>query len=377
MVRIRLATYIQNILIVVSAVVLYSCNSKPEFVFLGEAEGRAENFGSEIEVTNENIEQLYQKYDTYQLFDGEYYLIRSKQSYNNSRYLSRLIRMKEGKQVAAKTFYDCSIDTCNVLEFGNKLLIGLNSLQNNYYNPTSHKAKVVILNKDLSPVIGSIFSSKKGHTYIQSLFVCSDNTFICSLESAEVIGNPYGQHQYRFRPDFSIIDSIYTVTWSSEYEIVRGQMDLTKPDWGNDLSDEELMRKKDEKEKKCVANDMLPIAETLPQRNDSVNKKVDSSKIAPVAAEPIKEKEFITVQEPVAKPLTQKERFDNAKRRKDWNSMKQLADEGYSPAYLPLARHYMKNSRQHGLAKKYAEKAKRAGLSGAKEILNELEDLDF
>lgn len=376
MIRIRLITYIQNILIVVSAVVLYSCNSKPEFVLLGEAEGRAENFGSDIEVTTENIEQLYQKYDTYQLFDGEFYLIRSKQSYNNSRYLSRLIRMKEGKQVAAKTFYDCSIDICNVLEFGNKLLIGLNSLQNNYYNPTSHKAKVIILNKDLSPVIGSIFSSKKGHTYIQSLFVCSDNTFICSLESAEVIGNPYGQHQYRFRPDFSVVDSTFNVTWSSKYEIVREQIDFTKPDWGNDLSDEELMMIKHEKEKADLPSDTLAIAETIPQRNDSINNKVDSSKIVPVVTEPAEEKEVI-VPEPVAKPLTQKERFDNAKRGKDWNSMKQLADEGYAPAYLPLARHYMNNSRQHGLAKKYAEKAQRAGLSGAKEILNELEDLDY
>lgn len=377
MIRIRLITYIQKFLIVVSAMVLNSCNSKPEFVFLGEAEGRAENFGSDIEVTTENVEQLYQKYDTYKLFDGEYYLIRSKQSYNNSRYLSRLIRMKEGKQVAAKTFYDCSIDTRYVLEFGNKLLIGLNSLQNNYYNPTSHKAKVIILNKDLSPVIGSIFSSQKGHTYIQSLFVCSDNTFICSLESAEVIGNPYGQYQYRFRPDFGIIDSTYTVTWSSEYEIVRRQMDLTKPDWGNDLSDEELMRMKDEKEKNDVANDTLTIAETLTQRNDSINNKIDSSKIVPVVAEPIKEKEVTTVQEPVAKPLTQKERFDNARRNKNWNSMRKLADEGYSPAYLPLARHYMNNPRQHGLAKEYAEKAKRAGIAGSKEILNELEVLDF
>ena len=376
MIRIRLITYIQNILIVVSAVVLYSCNSKPEFVFLGEAEGRVENFASDIEVTTENIEQLYQKYDTYPLFDGEYYLIRSKQSYNNSRYLSRLIRMKEGKQVAAKTFYDCSIDTCNVLEFGNKLLVGLNSLQNNHYNPTSHKTKVIILNKDLAPVIGSTFSSKKGHTYIQSLLVCSDNTFICSLESAEVIGNPYGQYQYRFRPDFGIIDSTYIVIWSSEYEIVRGRMDLTKPDWGNDLSDEELISMKEDKNK-CVANETLPITETFPQRNDSVNNKVDSSKITPVAVGPIKGKEVSTVQEPVAKPLTQKERFYNAKRGQDWNSMKQLADEGYSPAYLPLARHYMNNSRQHGLAKKYAEKAKRAGITGATEILNELEDLDF
>ena len=54
-----------------------------------------------------------------------------------------------------------------------------------------------------------------------------------------------------------------------------------------------------------------------------------------------------------------------------------MADEGYTQAYLPLARHYMNNSRQHGLAKKYTEKAKRAGITGATEILNVLEDLDY
>lgn len=116
---------------------------------------------------------------------------------------------------------------------------------------------------------------------------------------------------------------------------------------------------------------------TVKVEDNKVEAITSSRIIAPVVAEPIKEKEITAVPEPVAKQLTQKERFDNAKRRKDWNSIKQLADEGYSPAYLPLAKHYMNNSRQHGLAKKYAEKAKRAGIAGATEILNELEDLDY
>jgi len=75
--------------------------------------------------------------------------------------------------------------------------------------------------------------------------------------------------------------------------------------------------------------------------------------------------------------LTQAERFQQATRNSDRKSMKVLADEGYSPAFLPLANHYMKTPSQHGLAKKYAEKAQKAKVSGADEILKDLELLDF
>lgn len=77
------------------------------------------------------------------------------------------------------------------------------------------------------------------------------------------------------------------------------------------------------------------------------------------------------------KQATQVERFRRAQKDNDWKSMKDLADEGYAPAYVPLAKHYKSNPKQHGLAKQYALKAKKAGISGADEILNYLEDLDF
>ena len=77
------------------------------------------------------------------------------------------------------------------------------------------------------------------------------------------------------------------------------------------------------------------------------------------------------------KELTQQERFNQAKKNNDWSSMQKLADEGYSPAYMPLAKHYRNNPKQHGLAKKYALKAKKVGNSGADEILKYLEDLDY
>lgn len=145
----------------------------------------------------------------------------------------------------------------------------------------------------------------------------------------------------------------------------------------NDLLDEELRMIKDEKAKEDVPNDTF--VETIPLHNDSINNEIDAPKKVPVVASST-EKKIIAprpVAKPIAKPMTKKEKFNNAKRNKDWNSMKQLADAGYTPAYLPLAEHYMNNPKQHRLAKKYAEKAKRSGVPGATRILKELEDLDY
>ncbi len=74
---------------------------------------------------------------------------------------------------------------------------------------------------------------------------------------------------------------------------------------------------------------------------------------------------------------TQAERLRLAKKNSDWSSMKKLADEGYLPAYVPLAKHYKSNPKQHGLAKKYALKAKNAGINEADSILKYLEKLDY
>ncbi|MBQ0018946.1 MAG: TIR domain-containing protein [Bacteroidales bacterium] len=75
--------------------------------------------------------------------------------------------------------------------------------------------------------------------------------------------------------------------------------------------------------------------------------------------------------------LSKDERFQLASKSNDWKSMRQLADEGYSRAYLPLAKHYIKNASQHDLANKYALKALKAGYSEANDVLNELKELDY
>lgn len=354
-----------------------SDNSEP-FEFLGEAIGRPENFDKDTIVTPENIDSLYRQYTVEALLNGDYYLIRSKMSYTTSRYLSRLIQMKNGRQVAAQTFYDSDIDANAVIRLKNRIIVGLNSLRYNNYDSTfhmsTHKCRLIVLSDSLTPLVGKRFYSQRGHTYIESLMQTTDSTFFCSVASGDVELGPKARYQSRVRYNLYVESQTY-ITNYYDYEIMSEELDLTMPDWGNDLSDEEIAIARNEEQRRNW-NDSLQTKKSLPERSDTIKTKPDSSTQIQVKKEPpviVK----IEHNKPVSKPLTQKERLDNAKRGKDWNSMKQLADEGYSPAYLPLARHYMKNSRQHGLAKKYAEKAQRAGLSGAKEILNELEDLDF
>lgn len=354
-----------------------SDNSEP-FEFLGEAMGRPENFDKDTIVTPENIDSLYRQYIVEALFNGDYYLIRSKKSYTTSRYLSRLIQMKNGRQVAAQTFYDSDIDANAVIRLKNRIIVGLNSLRDNNYDSSfhmsTHKCRLIVLSDSLTPLVGKRFYSQRGHTYIESLMQTTDSTFFCSVASGDVELGPKARYQSRVRYNLYVESQTY-ITNYYDYEIMSEELDLTKPDWGNDLSDEEIAIARNEEQRRNW-NDSLQTKKSLPERSDTIKTKPDSSTQIQVKKEPpviVK----IEHNEPVSRPLTQKERLDNAKRGKDWNSMKQLADEGYSPAYLPLARHYMKNSSQHGLAKKYAEKAKRAGIAGATEILNELEDLDF
>lgn len=61
----------------------------------------------------------------------------------------------------------------------------------------------------------------------------------------------------------------------------------------------------------------------------------------------------------------------------DYSTVKKLADGGYAPAYLPLAKYYLQTPSTHDQADKYAQKAKRAGVKGAQSIIDDLEALGF
>lgn len=123
-----------------------------------------------------------------------------------------------------------------------------------------------------------------------------------------------------------------------------------------------------------VINDQSSIEGSL-SIDDRNNSQVDSSQQEPVIIEQTEKLKTIE-KKPKVKIMTKEEQFRNARKNEDWNSLKKLGEEGYTPAYGILARHYM-NNKKYELAHEYAQKAKNAGISEGDTILKELDDLDF
>lgn len=70
------------------------------------------------------------------------------------------------------------------------------------------------------------------------------------------------------------------------------------------------------------------------------------------------------------------QKLSEALAKGNYRQVKELADEGYAPAYVPLAKHYL-NNHEYDAADKYAQKAKNANQSGAKKIIEALENLGY
>lgn len=66
----------------------------------------------------------------------------------------------------------------------------------------------------------------------------------------------------------------------------------------------------------------------------------------------------------------------NAISNGNYKKVQQLANEGYSAAYGPLAKYYLQNS-EYSLAETYAKKAKAAGFSDGKKVIMALENLGY
>lgn len=60
----------------------------------------------------------------------------------------------------------------------------------------------------------------------------------------------------------------------------------------------------------------------------------------------------------------------------NYKKVQQLANEGYSAAYGPLAKYYLQNN-EYSLAETYAKKAKAAGFSEGKSVIKALENLGY
>ena len=70
-------------------------------------------------------------------------------------------------------------------------------------------------------------------------------------------------------------------------------------------------------------------------------------------------------------------KLQKAIKKGDYSTVKKLADSGYVPAYLPLAKYYFKSPLTHQEADKYAKKAKRAGVNEAQKVIDDLQALGF
>ena len=86
------------------------------------------------------------------------------------------------------------------------------------------------------------------------------------------------------------------------------------------------------------------------------------------------------VTQPVAKTEntedSQKEKLSAALAKGDYKQIQILANRGYAPAYVPLAKYYLNNN-EYDDADRYAKKAKAAGQSGAQAIITTLDNLGY
>lgn len=71
------------------------------------------------------------------------------------------------------------------------------------------------------------------------------------------------------------------------------------------------------------------------------------------------------------------EAFKKAKANNDFKEMERLAKSGYTPAYIVLARYYLKNPATHHLAYKYAKLAEKAKIKGSDKVLETLKLYDY
>lgn len=141
-----------------------------EGYFHGESTTRKENFDSITDVTSDNIEKLYSLYNVKSIRNGEYYIIEPKKLYYNARYFTRVIRMKDNIQVAARTFYDYALKS--LFFTGDRILFALNPpIVTTHSYKYSFKCKTVLTDNNFVPLKGQMYSPSKGeYAHIDTIY---------------------------------------------------------------------------------------------------------------------------------------------------------------------------------------------------------------
>lgn len=131
------------------------------FKFLGAGIDREENFNDPtVEVTTDNIHHLYREYEVEQVPKTDLYRIRPHKLYTTSEYFTRLIKFKDGRQVAAATFYGWNIPFIFIQN--SQYMAAFNSLATTAgLNNSTFTAKTVLLDKNLNVVKQHEFKYKQ------------------------------------------------------------------------------------------------------------------------------------------------------------------------------------------------------------------------
>lgn len=123
------------------------------------------------------------------------------------------------------------------------------------------------------------------------------------------------------------------------------------------------------------------VVETPKDRNEIEVPEVKSeTKQEPTKVE---SKEQPQVKKEVQEPKKEESKSENnsavlktALANGDYQQIQKLANQGYTPAYAPLAKYYL-NNHDYKTAETYAKKAKAAGFSEGASILKTLENLGY
>ena len=121
---------------------------------------------------------------------------------------------------------------------------------------------------------------------------------------------------------------------------------------------------------------------STPTANQSNSKKVKTNKISDYnntkSTEPSKKAEKADIKDTneKAKVDDNAQKLRSALNSGNYQQVQKLANEGYAPAYVPLAKYYLNNN-DYDDADRYAQKAKAAGQSGAQAIITTLQNLGY
>lgn len=119
-----------------------------------------------------------------------------------------------------------------------------------------------------------------------------------------------------------------------------------------------------------AANSQVPDNSHIVSKPAATAPKTSTNATSSQASQPVKSAPAAQVDENAPK-------LKSALQSGDYITVKRLADQGYVPAYVPLAKYFLETPSTHNLADKYAKKAKSAGVKEAQSVISSLQDFGY